>query len=110
MNGIEKAIKTIKVAIAEVDWNYPLDYAIAFETAIEALTEKLQRLENPPLTLEELKQMEGKPVYVVDTYMGIKQWYIVGECDWFTDGYEDADTEYEENWLAYRHEKGEENV
>ena len=43
MNEIEKAIKTIKIAIAEVEWNYPLDYAIAFETAIEALREKLER-------------------------------------------------------------------
>ena len=43
MNEIEKAIKTIKIAIAEVEWNYPLDYAIAFETAIEALQEKLER-------------------------------------------------------------------
>ena len=43
MNEIEKAIKAIKIAIAEVEWNYPLDYAIAFETAIEALQEKLER-------------------------------------------------------------------
>lgn len=43
MNEIENAIKTIKIAIAEVEWNYPLDYAIAFETAIEALKEKLER-------------------------------------------------------------------
>jgi len=43
MNEIEKAIKTIKIAIAEVEWNYPLDYAIAFETAIEALQEKAER-------------------------------------------------------------------
>ena len=43
MNEIEKAIKTIKIAIAEVEWNCPLDYAIAFETAIEALQEKAER-------------------------------------------------------------------
>ena len=43
MNEIEKAIKTIKIAIAEVEWNCPLDYAIAFETAIEALQEKTER-------------------------------------------------------------------
>ena len=43
MNEIEKAVKTIKIAIAEVEWNYPLDYAIAFETAIEALQEKAER-------------------------------------------------------------------
>ena len=33
----EEAIETIKVAIAEVEWNYPMDYTVAFETAIKAL-------------------------------------------------------------------------
>ena len=33
----QEAIKIIEVAIAEVEWNYPLDYATAFEKAIEAL-------------------------------------------------------------------------
>ena len=33
----EEAIKTIQVAIAEVEWEYPLDYSEAFGTAIEAL-------------------------------------------------------------------------
>ena len=33
----EDAIKTIKTAIAEVEWNYPMDYAVAFEKAIDAL-------------------------------------------------------------------------
>lgn len=32
----EEAIKTIEIAIAEVEWNYPMDYAIAFENAISA--------------------------------------------------------------------------
>lgn len=37
---IEKeAIKVIEIAIAEVEWDYPLDYAVAFETAIKALEE-----------------------------------------------------------------------
>ena len=36
----QEAIETIKVAIAEVEWNSPMDYAVAFEKAIEAL-EKL---------------------------------------------------------------------
>ena len=35
----KEAIKTIQVAIGEVEWEYPLDYSIAFETAIEALKE-----------------------------------------------------------------------
>lgn len=33
----EEAIKTIKIAIAEVEWNYPMEYAVAFEMAIKAL-------------------------------------------------------------------------
>ena len=38
----KEAIETIKIAIAEVEWEYPMDYAAAFETAIEALTEAEQ--------------------------------------------------------------------
>lgn len=30
----QEAIDIMKIAIAEVEWNYPLDYAIAFEEAI----------------------------------------------------------------------------
>ena len=32
-----EAIKVIEIAIAEVEWDYPLDYAVAFETVIKAL-------------------------------------------------------------------------
>lgn len=39
----EEAIKTIEVAIAEVEWNYPMDYAIAFETAIAALEKQIPK-------------------------------------------------------------------
>ena len=30
----EEAIKKIQVAIAEVEWNYPMEYSISFETAM----------------------------------------------------------------------------
>ena len=33
----QEAIEIIKIAIAEVEWYYPMEYSIAFETAIEAL-------------------------------------------------------------------------
>lgn len=33
----QEAIGIMKIALAEVEWNYPMDYAVAFETAIEAL-------------------------------------------------------------------------
>ena len=39
----EEAIKTIQVAIAEVEWNYPMDYSVAFETAIEALKKQIPK-------------------------------------------------------------------
>ena len=39
----EEAIKTIQVAIAEVEWNYPMEYATAFETAIEALEKQIPK-------------------------------------------------------------------
>ena len=42
----EEAIKTIEVAIAEVEWNYPMDYAIAFETAISALENQIPKKVN----------------------------------------------------------------
>ena len=38
----QEAIGIMKIALAEVEWEYPMDYAAAFETAIEALTEAEQ--------------------------------------------------------------------
>lgn len=39
----EEAIKTIKLAVAEVEWNYPMDYAVAFEMAISALEKQMPK-------------------------------------------------------------------
>ena len=39
----KEAIKTIQVAIAEVEWEYPLDYSVAFKTAIEALEKQIPK-------------------------------------------------------------------
>lgn len=33
----KEAIEIIKIAIAEVEWDYPMDYAAAFDMAIKAL-------------------------------------------------------------------------
>lgn len=48
----EDAIKTINIAAAEVEWNYPMDYAIAFEMAIDAI-EKMKELEKGLEDLED---------------------------------------------------------
>ena len=39
----KEAIKTIQIAIAEVEWNYPMDYSVAFETAIKALEKQVEK-------------------------------------------------------------------
>ena len=40
----KEAIETIKIAMAEVEWDYPMDYTVAFEMAVDAL-EKMKELE-----------------------------------------------------------------
>ena len=42
----EEAIKTIEVAITEVEWNYPMDYAVAFKMAISALEKQIPKKVN----------------------------------------------------------------
>ncbi len=49
----DEAIKTIQVAIAEVEWNYPMDYSVAFETAIEAL----ENVNRQQADIERLKRL-----------------------------------------------------
>lgn len=39
----EEAIKTIEIATAKVEWEYPMDYAMAFEMAKEALKKQIPR-------------------------------------------------------------------
>ena len=48
----QETIKTMKIAIAEVEWNYPMGYAVAFENAISALE----------------KQIPKKPKYIEGDY------------------------------------------
>ena len=78
-----------------------------FEIAAAALREKAERENHKPLTLEELRQMDGKPVYVVSASRTGSGWVIFdchnddgfGMCDetwYFAKSYGKA-------WIAYRH-------
>ena len=70
----KEAIKTIQVAVAEVEWEYPLDYSIAFETAIEALD----------------KQIAKKPVVVGEEYIFERdEWEKDYECPFCGNPYAD---------------------
>ena len=92
----------------------------ACRIAADALRAQQQTEKNDPLTLEELRGMDGEPVYVVQTDSGkyarfAPEWCIIhtygddGSADiggidydhyWFN--------EYERDWLAYRHKPEEE--
>ena len=58
----QEAIETIKIALAEVEWEYPMDYAAAFETAIEAL-EKTEVKINLNETVKFKLTDYGKDIY-----------------------------------------------
>ena len=38
---IKEVIETINIAIAEVEWDYPMGYTVAFEEAIKALEKQM---------------------------------------------------------------------
>lgn len=64
--------------------------------------------ENPPLSLDELRQMEGEPVWIdyLDGHYGIVNVSVDAVVDgsaWFYDF-----TDYGEGWLAYRRKPKEE--
>lgn len=39
----KEAIRIIQTAIAEVGWKYPMEYAVAFETAIAAIEKQIPK-------------------------------------------------------------------
>lgn len=49
----KEAIETIKIAIAEVEWEYPMDYAVAFKMAIKALEKEIPQKPIPVYAIRE---------------------------------------------------------
>lgn len=54
----QEAIETIKIAIAEVEWNYDISYAVAFEKAIEALEKLIPKKPTPLVNIYPPNQHE----------------------------------------------------
>ena len=91
----------------------------------EAIAEKLDRMKNEPLTLEELRKMEGEPVWVEYPEMGLHRWEVLmGESQFivvenhkhvkvdailFDDGRRFRQSYYGDNWRAYRYRVKEEH-
>lgn len=80
--------------------------------AADALRAQQQR-ENPqPLTLEELRQMIGEPIFIKRKYEAVGQWKILdsyGKCSITEETFNFSDSEFEvlkhygKVWLAYRY-------
>ena len=41
--NLKEVIKTLEIAKAEVEWNYPMDYAVAIDEAIKAIDKQIPK-------------------------------------------------------------------
>lgn len=86
----------------------------ALDLALEALREKAEREDPKPLTIEELRQMDGEPVWVKNknaiNYEG--EWCVIQvlrdrlHFEALIPGIEDMwyqSSTYSKEWIAYRH-------
>ena len=64
----KEAIKTLEVAKAEVEWNYPLDYKMVLNTAIEA-PEKQIDVEKAMKFIEDYAFKDSKKIYTNGTVL-----------------------------------------
>ena len=81
---LKEAITILKIAKAEVEWNYPLDYAIAIDTAISALEKQIPK---KPISLgEDIDRDVGQCPNckeIIDTYEDYKYCSDCGQAiDW----------------------------
>lgn len=123
---IEEAIEYVH-DIANFDYDrdecYTRNAIDAAKLSLEALLEKQAREKNDPLTLEELRQMDGQPVWVEDERQ-LSEWNLVYVLEDNTvvctdkygggikdDGYDLRDAQDGKldrfGWIAYRYPKGE---
>lgn len=56
---------------------------------------------NDPLTLEELRTMDGEPVYLIDKDEPITKEWVIWDKGWTSNWFEDAKN-YGKTWIAYR--------
>lgn len=80
----------------------------------DEIMELREQQRNDPLTLNELKEMHGEPVWVVWLDGRLRsRWHIVGSSLWiemFIEWDGTFSPDYGKTWLAYRHKPEEETV
>ena len=121
---IQQAIEKISLSLysSEINYNRAVSrgffeaaeelkkYMEAERMAIAALREKAEREDPKPLTLEELRQLEGQPVWIKAKHYGIKADVvrILGKEDGdafigFEINHRLQENGYGKTWIAYRH-------
>lgn len=98
MDIVSAAISHFEYGISHDIFKEPVtSYARA---AVDAL--RAQQQPNAPLTLDELREMGGEPVWIVWPGGRIgSQWWIVGNSDWHMMEFDDRN-DYGKTWVAYR--------
>lgn len=83
------------------EWQKAIDICDMVISALRAQ----QVQESKPLTLDELRHMDGEPVWIVwlDGRINSK-WWIVGNYDWHMMEFDDDYERYGKTWLAYSHQ------
>jgi hypothetical protein len=114
MSEIQEAIEFYKLQNKKMEYEtwkpcqiYPAYRAN--EIAIEALQEQAEReKENKPLTLEELRQMDGEPVWVVgkrELKAAINGWMLINTKSNYSEAMTSTKScqfaDYGKLWLAY---------
>lgn len=95
-----------------------IDTGEQYERVLTDLRDKLGReVKNDPLTLDELREMDGEPIYIMELHIGISYWAVIKDVQdsgiWLCTANDPADYAsfymYGMTWLAYRRkpEKGE---
>lgn len=92
----------IESGLAEKNYSYEAQWIKVLEMAISALRAQQEAEKNEPLTLDELREMDGEPVWMVClTAPDLSCWGfhdedgVCGYCANF------SDDDYGKTWLAY---------
>ena len=101
----KEAIETINIAIAEVEWNYPMDYTVAFEMAVDALEKQKWNKTSEAKPTEE-KQYLCCSIYNNKPHFTVKGWsndlYEVDEYDFYDHKGESGFYSYDSEWGYYK--------
>ena len=70
----QEAIDTIKTAIAQVEWVYPMDYAAAFDMAVEALAKDNNVPGNGWISVRDRLPKEHDSIFAKHTHLSKYMW------------------------------------